>query len=208
MPARISIIFYSMYGHVYRLARAVEEGAKGAGAEVKLCQVRETLADEILQKMGALGAKKEWENLPIATNDDLKNADAIILGTGTRYGASTAQMQSFLDATGSLWSGGALIGKLGSAFTSTASQHGGQETTLVHLHTFFLHQGMAVCGVPYAAKELLNLEEITGGTPYGASTIAGPRGERQPTANELAIARFQGKHVATLATKLAAKSSG
>lgn len=205
MPARVSIIFYSMYGHIYRLARAVEEGAKSAGAEVKLLQVRETLSDEILQKMGALGAKKDWAGLPHATNDDLKNADAIILGTGTRYGASTAQMQSFLDATGSLWSSGALIGKVGSAFTSTASQHGGQETTLVHLHTFFLHMGMAVVGVPYAAQELLNLDEITGGSPYGASTIAGPKGERTPTENELAIARFQGRHVATLAGKLAAK---
>ena len=115
----------------------------------------------------------------------------------------TASMQAFLDATGGLWGSGELIGKIGSAFTSTASQHGGQETTLVHLHTFFYHQGMLVSGVPYAAQELLNLNEITGGSPYGASTIAGPKGERTPTENELAIARFQGKHVATLAAKLA-----
>lgn len=205
MPAKVTIIFYSMYGHVYQLAKAIEEGAKSAGAEVKLLQVKETLPDEILTKMGAKDAKKGWANLPIATPDDLKSADAIILGTGTRYGASTAQMQTFLDSTGSLWGAGALIGKIGSAFTSTASQHGGQETTLVHLHTFFYHQGMVISGVPYAAQELLNLTEISGGSPYGASTIAGPKGERQPTANELAIAKFQGKHVAQLAAKLAAK---
>jgi NAD(P)H dehydrogenase (quinone) len=205
MPAKVTIAFYSMFGHVYRLARAVEEGAKSAGAEVKLCQVRETLSDEILTKMGAAAAKKEWQNLPIATNDDLRSADAIVLGTPTRYGASTAQLQTFLDATVSLWSKGELIGKIGSAFTSTASQHGGQETTLVHLHTFFLHMGMAVVGVPYSAQELVYLGDITGGTPYGASTIAGPKGERTPTENELAIARFQGKHVATLAARLAGK---
>jgi NAD(P)H dehydrogenase (quinone) len=205
MPAKVTIIFYSMYGHVYRLARAIEDGAKSAGAEVKLLQVKETLSDEILAKMYAKDAKKEWENLPIATVDDLADADAIFLGTPTRYGASCAQMQTLLDATVQLWVKGTLIGKIGSAFTSTASQHGGQETTLVHLHTFFYHQGMLVSGCPYAAQELLNLDEISGGTPYGATTIAGPKGERQPTDNELAIARFQGKHVATLAAKLAAK---
>ncbi len=205
MPANVTIIFYSMYGHVYKLAKAIEEGAKSAGADVKLLQVKETLPDEVLTKMGALGAKKEWESLPIAKPDDLKAADAIILGTGTRYGASTAQLQTFLDSTGGLWGAGALIGKVGSAFASTASQHGGQETTLVHLHTFFYHQGMVVSGVPYAAQELLNLSEVSGGTPYGATTIAGPKGERQPTANELAIAKFQGKHVAQLAAKLAGK---
>jgi len=205
MATKVAIVFYSMYGHVYRLAQAIAEGAQSAGADVGLLQVRETLPDEILTKMGAVDAKKEWAHLPIATPADLQNADAIFLGTGTRYGASTAQMQTFLDSTGQLWAGGALIGKVGSAFTSTASQHGGQETTLVHLHTFFLHHGMLVSGVPYAAQELLNLNEITGGSPYGASTIAGPRGERQPTENELAIARFQGKHVTQLADKLAAR---
>jgi NAD(P)H dehydrogenase (quinone) len=203
MPAKVSIIFHSIYGHVYKLAQAIEEGAKSAGATTKLLQVKETLSDDVLAKMHATEAKKAFAHVPIATNDDLTEADAIFLGTGTRYGASTASMQAFLDATGSLWGSGALIGKIGSAFASTASQHGGQETTLVHLHTFFYHQGMLVSGCPYAAKELLNLDEISGGTPYGATTIAGPKGERQPTANELAIARFQGKHVATLAAKLA-----
>lgn len=205
MPAKISIIFYSMYGHVHTLAQAVAEGVRSAGAEVKVYQVKETLPDDVLEKMHAKGAKKAWEHLPIATNDALTEADAIFLGTPTRYGAACAQMQTFLDSTGQLWATGALIGKIGSAFTSTASQHGGQETTLVHLHTFFYHQGMLVSGCPYAAQELLNMNEITGGTPYGATTIAGPKGERQPSENELAIARFQGKHVATLANKLAAK---
>jgi NAD(P)H dehydrogenase (quinone) len=205
MPANVTIIFYSMYGHVYQLAKAVEEGAKSAGANTKLLQVRETLSDDILAKMHAKDAKKDWANLPIATPDDLVAADAIFLGTPTRYGASTAQMQTFLDSTGQLWMKGALVGKIGSAFTSTASQHGGQETTLTHLHTFFYHQGMLVSGCPYAAQELLTLTEITGGTPYGASTIAGGKGERQVTSNELAIARFQGKHVAAIAAKLFAK---
>lgn len=203
MSAKVAIIFYSTYGHVFELARTIEDGAKATGAETKLLQVKETLPEDVLAKMHAAESKKAFAHVPIASNDDLKWADAIILGTPTRYGLVTAQMQTFIDATGGLWGSGALIGKLGSAFTSTASQHGGQETTLTHLHTFFLHMGMLVCGVPYSAQELLNLNEITGGSPYGASTIAGPKGERRPTANELAIARFQGKHVAELAAKLA-----
>lgn len=202
MPAKVAIVFHSLYGHVYGLARAIEEGAKSAGAEVRLRQVKELLTDEVLTKMRAIDAKKALANVPFATPDDLTWADAIFLGTPTRYGASTASMQAFLDGTGAFWGTGALIAKIGSAFASTASQHGGQETTLTHLHTFFYHQGMLVSGVPYSAKELLNLDEISGGTPYGATTIAGPKGERQPTANELAIARFQGKHVAELAAKL------
>jgi NAD(P)H dehydrogenase (quinone) len=205
MPAKVTIIFYSMYGHVYRLAQAIEEGAKSTGAETKILQVKETLPDDVLQKMHAADARKAFAQLPIVKADDLADADAIFLGTPTRYGASTAQMQTFLDSTGPLWTAGKLIGKIGSAFTSTASQHGGQETTLTHLHTFFYHMGMLVSGVPYSAQELLNLNEITGGSPYGASTIAGPKGERQPTNNELAIARFQGKHVAELAAKLVRK---
>src|SRR5436305_9623421 len=206
MPAKIQVIFYSMYGHVYRLAEAIAQGAREiAGTEVQLLQVRETLSDEILQKMGAIEARKAFAHIPIADPNRLADADAIILGTPTRYGSATAQMQAFIDATGSLWGKGALIGKVGSAFTSTASQHGGQETTLIHMHTFFYHQGMVVAGVPYAAQELLNIDEISGGTPYGASTIAGPRGERTPTANELAIARFQGRHIAQLAAKLAVR---
>lgn len=206
MSVKVQIVFHSLYTHVYQLAEAIAEGAREvSGAEVLLAQVPETLPAEILEKMGATAAKKSFAHIPVADPHVLADADAIILGTPTRFGASTAQMQAFLDATGGLWAKGALIGKVGSAFTSTASQHGGQETTLVHLHTFFYHQGMVVAGVPYAAKELSELNEVTGGSPYGASTIAGPRGERTPTANELAIARFQGKHVAQIAAKLAAK---
>lgn len=201
--AKIQVIFYSMYTHTWRLAEAVAEGARGAGAEVQLMQVAETLPDEVLQKMGAVEAKKAFAHVPVADSRKLPEADAIIFGTPTRYGSVTAQMQAFLDSTGPLWSTGALIGKLGSAFTSTASQHGGQETTLMSLYTFFIHQGMLIAGVPYAAQELLTLSEMSGGSPYGAATIAGPRGERQPSANELTIARFQGKHVAQLAQKLA-----
>lgn len=206
MSVKVQIVFHSLYTHVYQLAEAIAEGAREvSGAKVLLAQVPETLPAEILEKMGATAAKKSFAHIPVADPHALADADAIILGTPTRFGASTAQMQAFLDATGGLWAKGALIGKVGSAFTSTASQHGGQETTLVHLHTFFYHQGMVVAGVPYAAKELSELNEVTGGSPYGASTIAGPRGERTPTANELAIARFQGKHVTQIAAKLAAK---
>jgi len=206
MPTKVQIVFHSLYTHVYQLAEAIAEGARGVSdVEVVLTQVPETLSDEILAKMGAVETKKAFAHIPVADPQSLADADAIILGTPTRFGASTAQMQSFLDATGGLWAKGALIGKLGSAFTSTASQHGGQETTLVHLHTFFYHHGMVVAGVPYAAKELSYLDEVSGGSPYGASTVAGPRGERTPTANELAIAKFQGRHIAQLAAKLSAR---
>jgi len=206
MPTRVQVIFYSMYGHVYRLAEAVAEGARAiAGAEVQLFQVAETLPKDVLEKMGAVQPRQAFAHIPIADPNRLADADAIILGTPTRYGAAGAQMRAFLDATGQLWMKGALIGKVGSAFTSTASQHGGQETTLLTIATFFYHQGMVIAGVPYSAPELLNLSEITGGTPYGASTIAGPKGERQVTQNELAIARAQGRHVTQIAAKLAAK---
>ena len=204
MAAKVKIVFHSLYGHVYQLALAVAEGAKSAGADVEILQVAETLPAEVLAKMGATEAKKAFAHVPVAKADDLKDADAIFLGTGTRYGLPTASMQAFLDTTGGLWGKGELIGKIGSAFASTASQHGGQETTITHLHTFFYHQGMLVSGVPYAAKELLTLEEMSGGTPYGATTITGPKGERLPSENEKAIARFQGKHVATMAAKLKA----
>jgi NAD(P)H dehydrogenase (quinone) len=206
MAVKVQVIFHSLYTHVYQLAEAVAAGAREvAGAEVLLAQVAETLPQDILEKMGAIETRKVFAHVPVADPHALADADAILLGSPTRYGAATAQMQAFLDATGGHWVKGALIGKVGGAFTSTASQHGGQETTLIHMHTFFYHQGMVVAGVPYAAQELLNLEEISGGSPYGASTIAGPRGERTPTANELAIARFQGRHVAQLAAKLAAR---
>lgn len=206
MAAKIQIIFHSIHGHVWTLAEAVAEGARSvAGADVQVFQVVETLSAEILGKMGAIEAKQAFAHVPIANPKQLVEADAIILGTPTRYGSAAAQMQAFLDATGALWVGGALIGKVGSAFTSTASQHGGQETTLMSIATFFFHQGMVICGVPYSSAELLTLDEMSGGTPYGATTIAGPRGERHPSPNELAIAQAQGRHVAMVATKLAAR---
>lgn len=206
MSAKVQVIFYSTYGHVWRLAEAVAEGCREiSGAQVQVLRVPETLPAEVLAKMGATDAQKAFAQVPVADPKNLADADAVILGTPTRYGAATAQMRAFLDATGGLWMSGALIGKVGSAFTSTASQHGGQETTLLAMSTFFFHMGMVIAGVPYSAQELLNLDELSGGTPYGASTIAGPRGERQPSANELAVARAQGRHVTGLAAKLARK---
>ncbi|HEX2974261.1 MAG TPA: NAD(P)H:quinone oxidoreductase [Tepidisphaeraceae bacterium] len=206
MPAKVHVIFHSLYGHVYRLAEAVVQGAREIpGAEVQLFQVAETLSNEILEKMGALETKKAFAHVPIADPKRLAEPDAIILGSPTRYGSATAQMRAFLDATGGLWVKGSLIGKVGSAFTSTASQHGGQETTLLTLSTFFFHQGMVIAGVPYSSQELSIMSEMTGGTPYGASTVTGAQGERQPSANELAIARAQGRHVTQIASKLAAR---
>jgi NAD(P)H dehydrogenase (quinone) len=201
---KVQVIFHSVYGHVWRLAEAIAEGARQvSGAEVEVMQVQEILTPEILAKMGATEAKKAFAHVPVADPRRLAEADAVILGSGTRYGSNTASMQAFLDATGGHWVAGALVGKVGSAFSSTASQHGGQETTLVRMHTFFFHQGMVVAGCPYAAQELLNMSEMTGGTPYGATTITGPQGARLPSENELAIARFQGKFVAGIAAKLA-----
>ena len=207
MPVRVQIIFYSLYGHVYRMAEAVAEGARQvAGAEVSLFQGPELLPDTVLEKMGAKQAKKAFAHVPTAKVDQLPNADAIIFGAPTRYGNVVSQVQSFIDATGQLWLSGALIGKVGSVFTSTATQHGGQETTIRSLHTELFHHGMVVVGVPYSGQELMNMHEFTGGSPYGAGTLAGPRGDRQPTQNALTIARFQGRHVTQIAGKLAAKS--
>ena len=203
MPAKIQVIFYSTYGHVWKLADAIAQGA-GESCDVQILQVAETLSPEILTKMGATEARKAFAHVPIADPKRMADADAIILGSPTRYGSASAQMRAFLDNTVGLWSSGALIGKVGSAFTSTASQHGGQETTLLTMSTFFFHQGMVIVGVPYSSQELVNMDELSGGTPYGASTVAGPKGERQPSANELAIARAQGRHVARIANALAA----
>jgi NAD(P)H dehydrogenase (quinone) len=203
MATNVYVVFYSMYGHIYRMAEAVAEGARGvADADVSLFQVKETLSDDILTKMGALEAKKGWAHVPIIDAKQLADADAIIFGIPTRYGLVVTPMQTLFDATGQLWATGKLIGKVGSIFASTATQHGGQETTIVHSYSFFLHHGMVIVGVPYSCQELSNMNEITGGSPYGASTIAGSKGERQPSANELAIARYQGKHVAEIAGKL------
>ena len=206
MPVRVQIIFYSMYGHIYRMAEAVAEGVRQVpGADVSLYQVPELLPNDVLEKTGAKQAMQAFAHVPTATVDQLPCADAIIFGTPTRYGNVVAQMQSFFDATGQLWLKGLLIGKVGSVFTSTATQHGGQETTIRSLHTELFHQGMVVVGVPYSCQELMNMNEITGGSPYGAGTLAGPRGERQPSQNELTIARFQGRHVTQIAAKLAAQ---
>lgn len=205
MGAKVQVVFYSMYGHVYRLAEAVAEGARSvAGTEVTLKQVPETLSDEALVKMGAKQARAAFAQVPVADAESLADADAIIFGTPTRFGNMCGQMRSFLDRTGGLWAKGALVGKIGSVFTSSGTQHGGQETTITSFHTTLLHHGMMIVGVPYAEQRLLNMQEITGGSPYGASTLAGADGSRQPTENELAIARFQGQHVAGLAKRLAA----
>src|ERR1043165_5830142 len=181
MSINVQVIFSSVYGHLWTMAETIAEGARSvAGAHVSVLQVPETLSPEILAKMGATEAKKAFAHVPVATVDGLANADAIILGSPTRYGSVTGQMQAFLDATGGLWAKGALIGKVGSMFTSTATQHGGQETTLLSLSTFLYHQGMVIVGCPYAAQEQMTLTEISGGSPYGATTIAGGKGERQP----------------------------
>ncbi|GMR05394.1 MAG: NAD(P)H:quinone oxidoreductase type IV [Thermodesulfobacteriota bacterium] len=200
---KISVIFYSLYGHIYRMAEAVAEGAGSVeGAEVKVLQVPETLPGEVIEKMGAVEAKKAFGHVPIATLDDLSGADAVIFGTPTRFGNMCAQMRAFLDSTGGLWMQGALIGKAGSVFASTATQHGGQESTILSFHTTLLHHGMVIVGMPYSEKRQMTLEEISGGSPYGATTIAAPDGSRLPSENELAMARFQGSHVAAIAGKL------
>ena len=201
--AKIQIVFYSMYGHVYQLAEAVAEGAREVpDTEVSLYQVPELMPDETLEKSGAKAAREAFADIPIAEPGQLAEADAIIFGTPTRFGNMAAQMRNFLDQTGQLWFNGALVGKIGSVFASTGTQHGGQETTITSFHSTLLHHGMIIVGVPYTVPELLNMDEITGGTPYGATTLAGGDGSRQPTENELAIARFQGKHVAEIAHKL------
>jgi NAD(P)H:quinone oxidoreductase type IV len=203
---KIQVIFYSMYGHIHQMAEAVVEGAKSvAGAEVSLFQVAELIPDAALEKSGAKQARDGFADVPIAKPGQLADADAIIFGTPTRFGNMTAQMRNFLDQTGGLWAKGALIGKVGSVFTSTGTQHGGQETTITSFHTTLLHHGMVIVGVPYSCQELTNMDEITGGSPYGAGTLAGGDGSRQPSANELAIARFQGRHVAEITAKLVGK---
>jgi NAD(P)H dehydrogenase (quinone) len=203
MSIKVQVIFYSMYGHVYKMAQAVAEGVKQApGAEVSIFQVAELVPDDVLEKYGAKAARASFANVPIATVDQLPEAHAIIFGTPTRFGNMAAQMRNFLDQTGPLWMKGALIGKIGSVFASTASQHGGQETTLTSFHTTLLHQGMIIVGVPYSESGLVHMENISGGTPYGATTIAGTDGSRHPSENELKIARYQGKHVAEIASKL------
>jgi NAD(P)H dehydrogenase (quinone) len=201
---KIKIVFYSMYGHIYLMAEAVAEGAREVeGAEVELLQVPELVPDDVLEKSGAKKARQAFAHIPVAKVSDLADADAIIFGTPTRYGNMCAQMRNFLDQTGGLWARNALVGKAGSVFTSSATQHGGQETTITSFHTTLLHHGMVIVGLPYTETCQFTLDEISGGSPYGASTIAAGDGSRLPSENELAMARFQGRHVATIAKKLA-----
>jgi NAD(P)H dehydrogenase (quinone) len=201
---KVLVVYYSMYGHVHRMAEAVAKGAREVdGAEVSLRRVPETLPPEVIEKMGAAEAQKAFADVPICTVDELAGADAIIFGTPTRFGNMCGQMRQFLDATGQLWATGALVGKVGGAFVSTGTQHGGQESTILGFHVTLLHHGFIVVGLPYSFQGQMRNDEITGGSPYGASTIAGTGGERAPSENELAAARFQGRHTAEIAAKLA-----
>jgi len=203
MTTQVQVVFYSMYGHVHRMAEAVGAGAREvAGVQVTLLQVPELVPDAVLQKSGAKAARAGFAAIPTATVERLAEADAVIFGTPTRFGNMCAQMRNFLDQTGGLWMSGGLVGKIGSVFTSTASQHGGQETTITSFHSTLLHHGMIIVGVPYSEQRLLAMGELSGGTPYGASTITAGDGSRLPSDNELAIARFQGRHVAALAKRL------
>jgi NAD(P)H dehydrogenase (quinone) len=202
---KVLVVYYSMYGHVHKMADAVMEGAKSVGGvEAELRRVPETLPPDVLVKLGALEAQKRQAGIAVATVDELAQADAILFGTPTRFGNMCAQMRQFLDGTGQLWLTGALVGKVGSVFTSSATQHGGQESTILTFHTTLLHQGMLIAGLPYTFAGQMRIDEVSGCSPYGASTIAGGKGERMPSENELAGARFQGKHVATIAKKLTA----
>lgn len=199
----ILVVFYSMYGHIYRMAEAEAEGIKTVdGAHPQLRRVPETLPSEVLEKMGALDVQKKLSDIPVATVKDLEQADAVLFGTPTRFGNMCGQMRQFMDSTGQLWVSGALVGKLASVFTSSNTQHGGQESTLLSMHITLLHHGMVIVGLPYTFDGQMRIDEITGCSPYGASTIAGPRGERMPSDNELAGARYQGRHVASLAARM------
>ena len=203
---KVKVVFYSMYGHIYRMAEAVAEGAREVeGAQVELLQVPELISDSVLERSGARKAREAFAHIPVARPADLADADAIIFGTPTRFGNMCGQMRNFLDQLGGLWAQHVLVGKVGSVFTSSGTQHGGQETTITSFHTTLLHLGMVIVGLPYTETRQTTMDEISGGSPYGASTIAASNGSRMPSQNELAMARFQGHHVATIARKLAAK---
>ncbi|HJW27252.1 MAG TPA: NAD(P)H:quinone oxidoreductase [Rhodocyclaceae bacterium] len=203
MTIRVQVIFYSMYGHVYQLAQAVAEGAREVhDTEVSLFQVPELVPQDVLEQSGAAAKRAAFAQVPVIRPEDMADAHALIFGTPTRFGNMCAQMRNFLDQTGKLWLEGRLIGKVGSVFTSTASQHGGQETTLTSFHSTLLHHGMIIVGVPYAEPRMSTMGAICGGTPYGASTITGGDGARQPSADELHIARYQGRHAAGVAKKI------
>lgn len=197
---KILVLYHSLYGHIETMAQAEAEGAREvAGSDVRVKRVPETMPAEAVRQAGG----KVDQAAPIASPDELADYDAVIFGTPTRFGNMSGQMRSFLDQTGSLWMKGALVGKVGSVFTSTATQHGGQESTILSFHTTLLHHGMVIVGLPYSEQRQMGLDEIKGGSPYGAATIAGGKGERQPSEQERAMARFQGRHVATLAARLA-----
>jgi NAD(P)H dehydrogenase (quinone) len=197
------VVFYSMYGHIHIMAEAAAEGAAEIQSmDVAIRRVPETLSDEILGKMGALEVQKSLSNIMVCSLDDLASADAILFGTPTRFGNMCGQMRQFLDSTGGLWAEGSLIGKVGSVFTSSNTQHGGQESTILSFYITLLHHGMIIAGLPYSYKGQMRMDEITGGSPYGASTIAGPEGDRMPSDNEIEAARFQGRRVASIAVKL------
>jgi NAD(P)H dehydrogenase (quinone) len=199
---KVLVLYYSAYGHLEKMAEAVAEGVRAvAGTEVTIKRVPELVPEDVAKKAG----HKTDQKAPIAKPDEIADYDAVIFGAPTRFGNMAAQMRNFLDQTGGLWMKGALIGKVGSVFASTATQHGGQESTILSFHTTLLHQGMVVVGLPYSFQGQMRLDEITGGSPYGASTITGSDGSRQPSANELDAARFQGRHVAEIAKRLAAK---
>jgi len=201
----VLIPFYSTYGHIYELAKAIAEGVgEVPGMEPVLRRVPETLPQDVLEKMGALDFQKSIASIQEVTLKDMESAAAIIFGTPTRFGNMIGQMRLFLDSTGPLWAKGALVGKVGSVFTSSATQHGGQESTILSFHTTLLHHGMVIVGLPYAFQGQTRIDEISGGSPYGASTIAGGKGERRPSENERDGAHFQGRHVAQIAKKLAA----
>ncbi len=200
---KIQVVFYSMYSHVYQMAEVIAEGARQVkDVDVSLFQVPELMSAEALEKSGATAARASFAHIPFATPDQLAEADGIIFGTPTRFGNMTAQMRNFIDQTGSLWMKGALVNKVGSVFASTATQHGGQETTITSFHTSLLHHGMILVGVPYSEPRLMVMDEVSGGTPYGATTLASTDGSRMPSENELAIARFQGEHVAKVTAQL------
>lgn len=204
MP-KLLVLYHSSYGHVERMAQAVAEGARSvAGMEVALKRVPELVPEEVARNAGM----KIDQDAPFADPNELGDYDAIIVGSPTRFGNMAAQMRNFWDQTGPLWGQGALNGKVGSAFTSTASQHGGQETTLTSIHTTLLHHGMIIVGLPYSFAGNTIMSEISGGTPYGASTIAGSDGSRQPSENELAGARYQGGHVAEITAALVRGRAG
>jgi NAD(P)H dehydrogenase (quinone) len=202
---KVMVVYYSMYGHVLKLAEAAAEGVRSvADMEAILCRVPETLSEDVLEKMGALEAQKQQSDIPVCNVDELGQADAIIFGTPTRFGNMCGQMRQFLDATGPLWTDKALVGKVGSVITSSNTQHGGQESTILSFHLTLLHHGMVVAGLPYSFQGQMTIDDITGCSPYGASTVAGPDGSRFPSENELAGARYQGEYVAKIAKKLAA----